>query len=216
MLHAETSSAVVQRPQFERNDVRYIGAVAGRYAMSNRRHGADGKVAVYACRLCSISTRLAVVMGPAGGKKGEVVTAHFDDFGILRGHIVRGFASGFVLELMLGEVERNKLSAKISWYKKHALGLLPERRDHRRILPRDPRTIITLGDGVQIPCFVMDISQSGVAVSAQLWPELGTPMAVGKLVGRVVRHLDVGFALQFIEVQDFDQLEALMAPPIRQ
>lgn len=216
MFQVETSGITVPQSHSERNDVRYIGAVPGRYAMSNRRFGADGKVAVYACRLCSISTRLAVVMGPAGGKKDEVVTAHFDDFGILRGRIVRGFASGFVLELMLKETERKKLGAKISWHKKHASGQLPERRDHKRFLPRDPRTIITLGDGVQIPCFVVDISQSGVAVSAQIWPELGTPMAVGKLVGRVVRYLDVGFALQFIQVQELDQLEALMAPPIRQ
>ena len=38
-------------------------------------------------------------------------------------------------------------------------------------------------------------------------------MAVGKLVGRVVRYLDVGFALQFIQLQEADQLEILMAPP---
>ena len=216
MFQLSTASTAVRRPPVDRNDARYIGAVPGRYALSNRQLGADGKIVVHACRLCSISTRLAVVMGPAGGKKGEVVTAHFDDFGILRGKIVRGFSSGFVLELILGEPERQKLAAKIAWYRKHASGQLPDRRDHKRILPRDPRTIITLADGVQIPCFVVDISQSGVAVSAQICPEVGTPMAVGKLVGRVVRHLDVGFALQFITVQPFDQLESLMAPPIRQ
>jgi hypothetical protein len=38
-------------------------------------------------------------------------------------------------------------------------------------------------------------------------------MAVGKLVGRVVRYLDVGFALQFIQPQEMSQLEILMAPP---
>ncbi|HEX9595407.1 MAG TPA: hypothetical protein VF982_00890 [Anaerolineales bacterium] len=38
-----------------------------------------------------------------------------------------------------------------------------------------------------------------IAVSAEIWPGLGTPMAVGKLVGRVVRYLDVGFALQYVQ-----------------
>ena len=64
-----------------------------------------------------------------------------------------------------------------------------------------------------VPCFVIDISQSGIAVSAHIWPDLGTPMAVGKLVGRVVRYLDVGFALQFLTIQPFEQLEIMMAPP---
>jgi hypothetical protein len=201
---------------FDRHDVRYIGAVAGRYALSGHRFGGDGKIAVYACRLRSISTRLAVVTGPVCGKSGDMVIAHFDQFGIVRGKIARKLSSGFVLDLQMNDIERHKLGAKISWHKKHALGVLPERREHKRIVPRDPRSVITLADGAQMPCFVIDISQSGVAVSADIWPSLGTPMAVGKLVGRVVRYLDVGFALQFIQVQDFDKLEALMAPPAAQ
>ena len=56
-------------------------------------------------------------------------------------------------------------------------------------------------------CFVIDISTSGVAVSADVQPEIGTPLAVGSLVGRVVRHLDDGFAVQFVQVVDADGLE---------
>lgn len=200
---------------FDVHDVRYICAVPGRYALSHHKCDAQGKIAVYACRLRSISTHMAVMTGPVGGKRGDRVVAHFDQFGIVRGTIARILPSGFSLDLQLDEIERNKLGSKISWHKKHALGVMPERRAHKRILPREPRTVITLGDGAQIPCFVIDISQSGVAVSADLWPAIGTPMAVGKLVGRVVRYLDVGFALQFIEVQEVDKLEALMAPLVK-
>jgi hypothetical protein len=205
--------ATSSRSHYEWHDVRFIGAVAGRYALPERKDGPDGKVAVYACRLCSISTRLAVVVGPMVGAEGEIVTAHFDEFGMLRGRIARRLPSGFVLDLMLSPAERNKLGAKIIWRKKHVHEQIPDKREHKRILPRDPRTLITLADGSTIPCFVIDISQSGIAVSAQIWPDLGTPMAIGKLVGRVVRGLDVGFALQFLQVQPFDQLEIMMAPP---
>lgn len=199
---------------FDRHDIRFIGAVAGRYALSEQRGiGGDGKIAVYACRLCSISTRLAVVLAPISGKPGEIVSAHFDEFGILRGRIARRMASGFVLDLMLTDLERNKLGAKIAWQKKHVHEHVPDKREHRRILPRDPRSQLTLADGSRMPCFVINVSQSGVAVSADLWPNLGTPMAVGKLVGRVVRYLDVGFALQFTKVHQHDELEALMASP---
>ncbi|MDB5614329.1 MAG: hypothetical protein JWQ22_1982 [Devosia sp.] len=216
MFQLGEASASAQRSHFDKHDVRFIGAVAGRYALPERRFGADGKVAVYACRLCSISTRIAVVVGPVAGREGEIVTAHFDEFGILRGKITRRLPSGFVLELLLSDAERNKLGSKIMWQKRRVHGQQPDKREHKRIIPRDPRTVLTLADGSQMPCFVIDMSQSGIAVSAAIWPGLGVPMAVGKLVGRVVRYLDVGFALQFVQTQDMDKLEALIAPPVRQ
>lgn len=201
------------RSHYDWHDVRFIGAVAGRYALPGRREREGDKVAVYACRLCSISTRLAVVVGPVVGMDGEIVAAHFDEFGVVRGRIARRLPSGFVLDLALDHAGRNKLGAKIVWHKKHVHEQLPDKREHRRILPRDPRTIITLGNGRRVPCFVIDISQSGMAVSAQIWPEIGLPMAVGKLVGRVVRSLELGFAMKFVQPQPFELLETLMAPP---
>ncbi|HEV7345127.1 MAG TPA: PilZ domain-containing protein [Devosia sp.] len=216
MFQSADGESSPSRSPYDWHDVRFIGAVAGRYALPDRRKGDSGKVGVYACRLCSISTKLAVVVAPVIGKRGEMVTAHFEEFGVLRGKVSRTLASGFVIELILKDAERNKLGGKIAWQKKRVHEQVPDKREHKRILPRDPRTVLTLADGAQMPCFVIDISQSGIAVSADIWPDLGTPMAVGKLVGRVVRYLDVGFALQFIQLQELDQLEALMAPPAPQ
>src|SRR5690606_25796886 len=171
------------------------------------------KIPVYACRLCSISSRMLVAVGPVVGKEGETGSAHFNEFGILRGHITRRLASGFVTDLQLTDGEREKLAAKIDWQKRHVHAQVPDKREHRRILPRDPRSVIVLADGQQVPCFVIDVSRSGAAVSAHFWPELGMPMALGRIVGRVVRHLEVGFALQFIEPQEFEGLETLLKPP---
>jgi hypothetical protein len=36
-------------------------------------------------------------------------------------------------------------------------------------------------------------------------------MAVGRLVGRVVRHLDVGFAIRFVELQELEFIEMRLA-----
>ena len=213
MFQGADGRVAPSRSHFDWHDVRFIGAVAGRYTLPERRSGENGKASVYACRLCSISTRTAVVVGPVIGREGEVVMAHFDEFGILRGTINRKLPSGFVLDLSLKDADRNKLGGKIIWQKKRVHDQVPDKREHKRILPRDPRTLLTLADGTQMPCFVIDISQSGMAVSADTWPSVGTPMAIGKLVGRVVRHLDVGFALQFIQLQELNQLESLMAPP---
>ncbi|MFD2649841.1 PilZ domain-containing protein [Devosia albogilva] len=213
MSSALFGDALPARSQFEWHDVRFIGAAGGRYVLPQRREGTE-KLSAYACRLCSISTRFAAVIGPVVGSLNEPVAAHFDTFGLLRGRINRRLPSGFVMELMLKDAERDKLGAKIVWQRKHVYQSAPDQREHKRILPRDPRTLITLADGTCVPCFVIDISQSGVAVSAGISPEIGTPLAVGRLVGRVVRYLDVGFALQFIELQEADALETLMLPAL--
>ncbi len=200
------------RSQFQWYDVRFIGTAGGRYVLPERRDAGE-PLPVLACRLCSISTRQAVVIGPVVGDLNEQVTVNFDTFGMLQGRVTRRLPSGFVMDLSLSDAERDKLGAKIIWQRSHVHHSAPDKREHKRILPRDPRTVITLADGTSIPCFVIDISQSGVAVSAGISPGLGTPMAVGKLVGRVVRILDVGFALQFIHLQPFDRLEPLLTPP---
>jgi hypothetical protein len=53
-------------------------------------------------------------------------------------------------------------------------------------------------------CFVIDMSVSGVAVSAQLQPEIG----VGSCIGRVVRLLPDGF--KFVETQNRHHLDRLI------
>ncbi|ODT80629.1 MAG: hypothetical protein ABS76_15770 [Pelagibacterium sp. SCN 64-44] len=201
------------RSAFDWHDVRFIGAMAGRYALTDRKPADDGRLASYACRLCSISTRIGVFVAPVVGVRGEAVLAHVDAFGMLRGTVVRALPKGFVMNLALSEAERDRLGGRIVWQKKRVHEQVPDKRDSKRVLPREPRTMLTLADGRQVPCFVIDISRSGVAVSADLVPALGTPMALGKLVGRVVRHFDIGFALQFVQLYERDMLEAMMAPP---
>ena len=63
-------------PKFD--DVRFIGALAGRYALPDRRRTPDDKIPVYACRLCSISTKMLVAVGPVVGREGEIVSSHFN------------------------------------------------------------------------------------------------------------------------------------------
>lgn len=200
------------RPNYEWHDVRFIGALIGRYALPARRQPEDEKLPVYACRLCSISTRMLVAMGPVVGEEGETVSAHFDEFGILRGRIARRLPQGFVMDITISDSERERLGAKIAWQKKRVNSQVPDKREHKRFQPRDPRTTIVTGDGTRHSCFIIDVSQSGVAVSAPIWPEIGTPMAVGRLVGRVIRHLTVGFAVQFVDIQALDELESLLQP----
>lgn len=65
-------------------------------------------------------------------------------------------------------------------------------------------------DGRVDACFVIDVSFGGVAVSAELQPPVGTPLAIGSCVGRVVRVFRTGFAVKFVGKPDIDDLSRLI------
>ncbi len=193
-------------------DIRFIGAVMGRYALESRRARGKG-VQVFACRLQSISPQMIVASAPVSGSIDESVTTHFQPFGTLRGKIARHIDGGFCVDIEAGPDEREKLATRIDWYKKRTFAGLGDKRQHRRFMPRDPRSVLLLPDGMLLPCLVIDISASGAAVSADIDPAIGSALAVGRVVSRVVRHLEVGFAVQFVEEQNADEVEAAVHAP---
>jgi hypothetical protein len=194
------------------SNIRYIGYISGRYTLASRRSRQSKLARVFACRIQSISPEMAVVIGPVIGNVGDRVTANFDDLGLVRGSIIRFVDGGFVVAIEGSDKERRLLAARIDWFRRKTQQSLPDQREHRRYLPRNPRSVLILATGKIMPCFIIDMSVSGVAVSADLTPRLGTPLAVGRVVGRVTRQLDVGFAMKFLSPQKAADLERLLAP----
>lgn len=148
-----------------------------------------------------------ILAAPVGGDVGDWVTAHFDEFGVLRGQISRPLGFGFGVSLKMGNAERERLAAQVLWFERHKNFEVSDQRRHRRIFPRNPQSTLVLADGTAIDCFVINMSASGAAVSADLVVTIGMPMALGTAVGRVIRLLDPGFALEFIESIDVESLE---------
>jgi hypothetical protein len=170
-------------------------------------------VQIFACRLQSISVSRVVAAAPVPGSPGEKITVNFEPFGTLRGVVERHIDDGFVMEIDADDEDRQKLANKIEWYKKRTFAGLTDKRQHRRFMPREPRSAVVLGNGDVLPCLVMDISASGAAVSADLDPQLGEPLAIGRVVGRVVRKLEVGFAVQFVAEQEPEVVEEMLRAP---
>jgi len=189
-----------------RREPRIIVSVPGRYAMASRRD-TRGNRREFACRIVNISLHAMTLVVPVNGPVAERVITHCDEFGKLEGQIARVLDRGFVMTIAATNEERARLADRIDWYEKNKNHDLSDGRKHKRIMPKDPRSTLVLADESRLDCFVIDMSPSGVAVSADIKPKIGTPLAVGTLVGRVVRHLADGFAIQFIELQDIDSLE---------
>ncbi len=135
------------------------------------------------------------------------------DFGNFEGTISDTRTGGFLLELDMTQIMRAKLADKLTWLeKKHRDPCsIADARKHPRFVPRTPHSTLTLADGTVHGCVIQDVSLSGAAVSAQIQPPIGTPLAVGACIGRVVRHFQDGFAVKFVQEQSRDDLNRLIA-----
>ena len=189
-----------------RRDPTIIVSIPARYAFA-KRCDTNGNPRELACRVVNISLRSITLVAPVNGAIGDWIFAHCAEFGKLEGSITRVLPGGFVMTIVATGDELAKLAAKIERYEKIKNHDLPDGRKHKRIIPKYPRSAIFLGDDSRVECFVIDFSASGVAVSADVKPKIGTPLAVGTIVGRVVGHFATGFAVQFIQRQDLDGLE---------
>jgi hypothetical protein len=191
------------------HDVRIIAIVPGRYSLASRRNS-SGDRREFSCRAVGMSPHELVLAAPVVGELGERVIAHVERFGRIEGTIARVMGGGFVVKINASFEERAKLAARINWLDKNKNHDFPEGRKYRRIAPRNPLSRLVLGDGTRMTCLVMDMSAGGAAVSADVVPELGAPVAVGKAVGFVARHFTEGFAVRFIDVLDPNRLEQMV------
>ena len=97
--------------------------------------------------------------------------------------------------------KRDKLAAQLTWIaNRHILGL-PEDRRHGRIVPRNPTARLVLPNGLNLTCRIIDVSESGAGIATDQRPPKGTLVMLGKVQGRVVRHLEEGFAIEFTRLQ---------------
>jgi hypothetical protein len=186
---------------------RIVVSIPGRYSLSDVRD-MRGERRIFACRAVSISPENIVLAAPVRGKVGERVLAAILHIGRVEGTLAQVFEHGFAVSLSGTDEERIKLNSKIEWLAKHKHDQLPDQRANARFAPRRPYTRLMLPDGTVMTCFVVDLSVTGVAISAEVVPEIGTVVAVGRIVGRVVRHFDDGFSVQFAEPQARANVEA--------
>jgi len=184
-----------ERRRFQRVRVNLLG----RYMLADRRE--------FPCQVTDMSPGGMALIAPVPGVAGERVIAYVDHVGRLEGVIARQFQNGFAMTIAATKRKRDKLAAQLTWLaNRHILGL-PEDRRHGRIAPRNPAARLLLPNGVSIPVRVIDISQSGAAIATDQRPDIGLLITIGKTAGRVVRHLDDGFAVEFTRLQHADFLE---------
>ncbi|MDR3420152.1 MAG: PilZ domain-containing protein [Xanthobacteraceae bacterium] len=184
-----------ERRRFQRVRVELLG----RYMLPDRRE--------FPCQVVNMSPGGMALIAPVGGAPGDRVIAYVDHLGRLEGHVARTFPNGFAMTIGATPRKRDKLAAQLTWLaNRHILGL-PEDRRHGRFVPRNPISRMIMPNGVNLSCRIIDVSQSGAGIASDQRPPIGVMVTLGKVQGRVVRHLEDGFAIEFTRLQHPDSLE---------
>jgi hypothetical protein len=171
----------------------------GRYMLPDRRE--------FPCQVINMSPGGMALIAPMSGAPGERIIAYVDHLGRLEGQIARVFENGFAMTISATARKRDKLAAQLTWLANRHILSLPEDRRHGRIVPRNPVGRLILPNGVNLTCRIIDVSQSGAGIASRERPPIGTLVTLGKVQGRVVRHLEDGFAIEFTRLQHSDFLE---------
>jgi hypothetical protein len=171
----------------------------GRYMLLDRRE--------FPCQVIEMSPGDMVVIAPQIAPSNERVIAYIDHLGRLEGSVARTFENGFAIRFASTERKRDKLASQLTWLANRDLLNEPDDRRHGRIAPKEQTATVVMPNGINLTCPIVDASQSGAAVATTERPALGMLVGIGKLQGRVVRHLDDGFAVEFTRLQHLDFLQ---------
>jgi PilZ domain len=196
-----TKPRIVPRSEERRRHQRVKVNLLGRYMLSDRRE--------FPCQVIDMSPGGMAVVAPVCGNPGERVIAYVDHLGRLEGKIARLLDNGFAMTISATSRKRDKLAAQLTWLANRQILNLPEDRRHGRFTPRNSLGRLILPNGTNVTCRIIDLSASGaaIAIAPDLLPAIGAAVTIGKTPGRVVRHIEDGFAIEFTRLQHPDSIE---------
>lgn len=159
------------------------------------------------CQVLEISPGDASFSSSATGQVGERIIAYIDDIGRIEGFIVDNTERGFLMSISASDRKRDKLADTLTWLaNRHVLNLAEDRR-HLRRTPKRSDASVLFPDGETHNCRVIDMSLSGAALATKLRPPLGSPIRLGRIGARVVRHFEDGIGIEFMRLMSETAIE---------
>jgi hypothetical protein len=180
----------VQMPRFQRVKV----SILGRYMLADRSE--------FPCQILEMSPGDAVVIAPVAGTVSTRVIAYLDHIGRIEGDITSLMDGGFKMDVVASPRKREKMAAQLTWLANKDILNLPEDRRHERVVPDNRHSTVVLDDGRRYNCKIIDISLSGAAIELAVRPAMNTPVTLGRMRARVIRHFQDGVAVEFVSAQE--------------
>jgi hypothetical protein len=198
-LKIASPPAAGEQRRFQRVKVHLLG----RYMLPDRRE--------FPCQTIDMSPGGLALLAPNLGNVGDRVIAYLDHIGRVDGKIIRIIDNGFAMTMGATVQKRDKLAAQLTWLANRDILDLPEDRRYDRTVPRNPIAVLTLEDGSKMTCRIINLSASGAAIVAEVCPRLGSVVMLGNVQACMARHIQDGFALEFVHEQIADTLEDAIA-----
>ena len=158
------------------------------------------------CQVQAISIDGASFLTTQPVPPGLPLVAYLEEVGRIEATSAQPIDGGFTVTFALTGARRDRFETRLKWLLQKEHGQSAEDRRHTRFEPREKQSQITMPDGREYNCEVVDISLSGAAIKCEVMPSLGTYVLLGKMRGRVVRYLENGIALEFVKLLDRTQL----------
>lgn len=129
---------------------------------------------------------------------GTRVVLYIDDIGRVEGTTSRFHDYGFAVRLNTTQNRRDKIAERLIFHANRHRLRDEALRSHERI-ESDQEAYCRMPDGAEIVCRVIDLSLSGAAIAVDPPPAVGTEIALGRMLGRVVRRIPQGVAIHFVQ-----------------
>ncbi len=199
-MRTATAFAIDASRHERRRHQRVKVRLTGQFMRQDRRE--------FPCATIDLSPGGIAFEAEASGEIGERIIAYLNQIGRVEGTVARHFYGGFAIQMKLPPLKREKLADQLTWLANRQVLGMPEDRRHERIVPRNRHTTLTLPGGRELVVRLIDVSQSGAAVTVDANSPIGTPVTLGTRPAQVVRQFAGGLAVEFnrlIPVEMFDE-----------
>lgn len=143
--------------------------------------------------------------------EGTPLVAYIEEIGRVDGIAADFSKAGQWVNFSFAENRQSRFMRHLRWLIRRERGLAAAERRHTRYEPRNKSARFCLPGGPEQPCEVIDISLSGAALRSHTKPSMGSPVTLGRMKGRVVRHFDEGFALEFLSPLERGDLDSALS-----
>ena len=132
---------------------------------------------------------------PAAGAQ---VICYFNELGRVAATVIRATPTGFAAHFRIVQHKREKLADRLTWLLNKDRLDLADDRSGARSTGGGP-ALLTLDDGREIKCRVLDISLTGASFEAErATPMVGDTVFAGNVRGEVVRVTGKTFAIRYL------------------
>ena len=127
------------------------------------------------------------------------IVLYIDGFGRFEGVTSRFVEDDLAVRFFCKEAQAKRLMENLTSFVTTGIKDVTRLRRHAREAGATSGYFVTR-DGKRARCDILDLSLQGMSLKSDVRPPLDEVVSLGKYHGRVIRHHQDGFAIQFLEV----------------